>query len=86
MLTDAVLIKRIDHERCVIIGIVEAKTDQVDLDYEFNRFFLQDKKPMFFFGNPKKLFLSKMINYLQQNQTIFLILTMILTCQKLRLN
>ncbi len=44
VLTDAVLIKRIDHERCVIVGIVEAKTDQVDLDYEFNRFFLQDKK------------------------------------------
>ncbi len=43
VLTDAVLIKRIDHERCVIVGTVEAKTDQVDLDYEFNRFFFKIK-------------------------------------------
>ncbi|AFU74876.1 hypothetical protein BafHLJ01_0633 [Borreliella afzelii HLJ01] len=59
VLTDAVLIKRINHERCVIIGIVEAKTDQVDLDYEFNRFFLQDKKNNVLFWQPKKVILKQ---------------------------
>ncbi|WNY66915.1 hypothetical protein [Borreliella lusitaniae] len=59
VLVDSVLIKRIDHERCVIAGIVEVKTDQVDLDYEFNRFFLQDKQINVLFWQPKKVILKQ---------------------------
>ena len=57
--TDAVLIKRLDYERCVIIGVVEAKTDQSDLDYELERFFLQGNKVNVLFWQPKRVILKQ---------------------------
>ncbi|UGQ16248.1 hypothetical protein [Borrelia sp. RT5S] len=57
--TDAVLIKRLDYERCVIVGVIEAKTDQIDLDYELERFFLQGNKVNVLFWQPKKVILKQ---------------------------
>ncbi|WKC58128.1 hypothetical protein [Borrelia sp. P9F1] len=57
--TDAVLIKRLDYERCVIVGVIEAKTDQSDLDYELERFFLQGNKVNVLFWQPKRVILKQ---------------------------
>ncbi|UER67740.1 hypothetical protein LKV13_02935 [Borrelia sp. BU AG58] len=57
--TDAALIKRLDYERCVIIGVVEAKTDQSDLDYDLERFFLQGNKVNVLFWQPKRVVLKQ---------------------------
>ncbi|QMU99342.1 hypothetical protein F0310_02855 [Borrelia sp. A-FGy1] len=57
--TDAVLIKRLDYERCVIIGVIEAKTDQSDLNYELERFFIQGNKVNVLFWQPKKVILKQ---------------------------
>ncbi|AWG42943.1 hypothetical protein CR532_03020 [Candidatus Borreliella tachyglossi] len=57
--TDAVLIKRLDYERCVIVGIIEAKADQINLDYELERFFIQDNKVNVLFWQPKRVVLKQ---------------------------
>lgn len=56
ILTDAVLIKRLDYKRCVITGIIEARAEHVDLEYELKRFMIRSGKINVLFGNPKELF------------------------------
>ncbi|AHH12600.1 Hypothetical protein BHO_0057300 [Borrelia hermsii YBT] len=59
MLTDAVLIKRLDYERCVITGIVEVRAEHVDLEYELNRFLIRRGKVNVLFWQPKKAILRQ---------------------------
>ncbi|AHH08551.1 hypothetical protein baBA2_000568 [Borrelia anserina] len=59
MLTDAVLIKRLDYERCIIAGIVEAKADHVDLEYELSRFLIQSGKINVLFWQPRRVILKQ---------------------------
>ncbi|AHH06640.1 Hypothetical protein BCD_0574 [Borrelia crocidurae DOU] len=59
VLADAVLIKRLDYEKCVIIGIIEAKADHVDLEYELSRFLIQGDKVNVLFWQPKRMLLKQ---------------------------
>ncbi|UPA16429.1 hypothetical protein bcCo53_000575 [Borrelia coriaceae] len=59
MLTDAVLIKRLDYEKCVVTGIVEAKSDHIDLEYELKRFLIRSGKVNVLFWQPKRAILKQ---------------------------
>ncbi|AAX17901.1 hypothetical protein [Borrelia turicatae] len=59
ILTDAVLIKRLDYERCVITGIIEARAEHVDLEYELKRFVIRSGKVNVLFWQPKRTILKQ---------------------------
>ncbi|UPA12238.1 hypothetical protein [Borrelia venezuelensis] len=59
ILTDAVLIKRLDYERCVITGIIEARAEHVDLEYELKRFVIRSGKINVLFWQPKRTILKQ---------------------------
>ncbi|UPA18052.1 hypothetical protein R5397_01475 [Borrelia sp. MN22-0132] len=59
ILTDAVLIKRLDYERCVITGIIEARAEHVDLEYELKRFVIRSGKINVIFWQPKRTILKQ---------------------------
>ncbi|WP_024653461.1 hypothetical protein [Borrelia persica] len=59
VLTDAVLIKRLNYEKCVIIGVIEVKEEHVDLEYEINRFLIQGSKVNVLFWQPKRTILKQ---------------------------
>ncbi|AHE62894.1 hypothetical protein [Borrelia parkeri] len=59
ILTDAVLIKRLDYERCVITGIIEVRAEHVDLEYELKRFVIRSGKINVLFWQPKRTILKQ---------------------------